>query len=193
MDMDAHSVAETSSLSEEDPFIITDEQRDYYLSNFKHLQKATQGGQTDLEGAIEGKHPVVRNFFRKSEMSNEELGKVWHLADVNQDGFLNAEEFCTAMHLIVMRVKGDIEVPDELPDHLKPRFTPPRNLESAAGIRRGLHPTGSASENNETPVPKSGATGAAAAEWTKFERPHDKGKEAKKSGPPTVSTVIFNN
>lgn len=168
MDMDAHSVAETSSLSEEDPFIITDEQHEYYLSNFKQLQKLTQGGKIDLTGALEGKHPVVRSFFRKSEMSNEELGKVWHLADVNQDGFLNAEEFCTAMHLIVMRVKGDIDIPEKLPVHLKPRLTPPRKL----------CPISAATANSEPPLSKTSGNGS---EWAKFESIQDQLTDEKKA------------
>jgi len=44
------------------------------------------------------------------------------LSDVNRDGALSLEEFCTAMHLVVLR-RNDIELPDTLPPVLQP-YTP---------------------------------------------------------------------
>lgn len=42
-----------------------------------------------------------------------------HMSDVNRDGALSLEEFCTAMHLVVLR-RNDIELPDHLPPSLMP-------------------------------------------------------------------------
>ena len=41
------------------------------------------------------------------------------LSDLNQDGALNLEEFCIAMHLVVLR-RNEIEIPDRLPFALMP-------------------------------------------------------------------------
>jgi Cytoskeletal-regulatory complex EF hand len=41
------------------------------------------------------------------------------LSDVNRDGALSLDEFCTAMHLVVLR-RNDIELPDTLPPVLQP-------------------------------------------------------------------------
>ncbi len=41
------------------------------------------------------------------------------LSDVNRDGALSLEEFCTAMHLVVLR-RNEIELPDHLPPVLMP-------------------------------------------------------------------------
>ena len=42
-----------------------------------------------------------------------------NLSDVNNDGKLSLDEFCTAMHLVVLR-RNDIELPDHLPPSLMP-------------------------------------------------------------------------
>lgn len=36
----------------------------------------------------------------------------------------------SAMHLSVLRVKSNIAVPENLPPHLIPRYTPPRNTQA---------------------------------------------------------------
>ena len=47
------------------------------------------------------------------------LGKVWRLADHDEDGMLNDEEFALAMHLIKVKCDGH-NLPETLPDHLVP-------------------------------------------------------------------------
>ena len=47
------------------------------------------------------------------------LGKVWRLADHDDDGMLNSEEFALAMHLIKVKCEGH-NLPDTLPAHLVP-------------------------------------------------------------------------
>jgi hypothetical protein len=41
------------------------------------------------------------------------------LSDVTKDGALSLNEFCTAMHLVVLRVRN-FELPAELPSQLQP-------------------------------------------------------------------------
>jgi len=58
------------------------------------------------------------------------------LSDVNRDGALSLEEFCTAMHLVVLR-RNDIELPESLPPALLP-YTPLINSgKSLAGAGSG--------------------------------------------------------
>ncbi|KYB27434.1 EH domain-containing protein 1 [Tribolium castaneum] len=55
----------------------------------------------------------------KSKLPNSVLSKIWKLADVDKDGFLDRDEFALAMHLINVKVEGN-DLPDVLPPHLKP-------------------------------------------------------------------------
>lgn len=55
----------------------------------------------------------------KSKLPNSVLGKIWKLADVDKDGFLDKDEFALAMHLINVKLAGN-EIPFQLPDHLIP-------------------------------------------------------------------------
>lgn len=55
----------------------------------------------------------------KSKLPNTVLGKIWKLADVDKDGFLDDEEFALANHLIKVKLEGH-ELPAELPIHLVP-------------------------------------------------------------------------
>merc|ERR1711881_326904 len=55
----------------------------------------------------------------KSKLPNAVLGKIWKLADVDKDGFLDAEEFALAKHLIKIKLSGH-ELPSKLPNHLIP-------------------------------------------------------------------------
>lgn len=55
----------------------------------------------------------------KSKLPNTVLGKVWKLADVDKDGFLDAEEFALANYLINLKL-DKFDLPAELPEHLIP-------------------------------------------------------------------------
>ncbi|ELU03292.1 hypothetical protein CAPTEDRAFT_136435, partial [Capitella teleta] len=89
---------------------ITDEQREYYVNQFRTMQ-------TDVRGVICG--GIAKEFFEKSRLPVQELSRIWQLSDVNRDGALSLEEFCTAMHLVVLR-RNDIDLPDTLPPSLMP-------------------------------------------------------------------------
>ncbi|KAI6227761.1 hypothetical protein M3Y99_01215700 [Aphelenchoides fujianensis] len=79
-----------------------------------------------MAGALSGGDERVVDFFRKSRLDTKTLSKVWALADVNADGFLNHAEFILAMHLIVLH--GRLPVPSRVPSPVRPCATPPRFL-----------------------------------------------------------------
>ncbi|CDW56867.1 EF-hand 4 domain containing protein [Trichuris trichiura] len=111
----------------DESFVITVPLFEYYTTCFNQLLEKTQG-KADLQSAVRGQDPGVFEFFLKSQLPRDELGKVWKLADVNEDGYLNLDEFCVAMHLIVRRVKGHFPIPSSLPASMVPARTPPRNV-----------------------------------------------------------------
>lgn len=123
---DVSNKADTSSMSSdgtEDVWTITDEQHEYYINQFKTMQE-------DVRGIISG--TVAKEFFEKSKLPVMELSKIWQLSDVNRDGALSLEEFCTAMHLVVLR-RNDIELPDTLPPALLP-YTPLINSDESYAV-----------------------------------------------------------
>ncbi|GMS81068.1 hypothetical protein PENTCL1PPCAC_3243, partial [Pristionchus entomophagus] len=105
---------------------MSDKQKEYYKKCFGQLMNAVQGS-IDYESAVWGGDTNVVHFFRKSQLENEVLSRVWAMADVNADGWLDLAEFSVAMHLIVLHVKGGLEVPECLPTHLRPPLTCPRS------------------------------------------------------------------
>lgn len=67
-------------------------------------------------------HPLytaVREVMMKSKLPNSVLGKIWRLADTDQDGLLDEDEFALAMYLIDLRLQGH-DLPVNLPLHLVP-------------------------------------------------------------------------
>ncbi|XP_062982489.1 ralBP1-associated Eps domain-containing protein 2 isoform X2 [Elgaria multicarinata webbii] len=101
---------DSSSNYPDDPWRITEEQREYYINQFKFLQP-------DLNSFISGS--VAKNFFTKSKLPIPELSHIWELSDVDCDGALTLPEFCAAFHLVVARKNGYL-LPDTLPETLLP-------------------------------------------------------------------------
>lgn len=62
---------------------------------------------------------AAKSAMVKSKLPNTVLGKIWKLSDVDRDGYLDADEFALAMHLINVKLDGH-ELPVELPSHLIP-------------------------------------------------------------------------
>uniref|UniRef100_A0A7E4W574 EH domain-containing protein n=1 Tax=Panagrellus redivivus TaxID=6233 RepID=A0A7E4W574_PANRE len=115
----------TSGDLDDEAYAMTTEQRAYYMSIFQHLQYLSYG-EASPDGSISGADDQVVNFFMKSGLDTQSLGKIWDLADVNVDGRLNRFEFAVAMHLIVLKAKGGAPIPKRLPAFFDLRPTPPR-------------------------------------------------------------------
>lgn len=103
---------DSSAHYSDDPWRITEEQRDYYVNQFKSLQP-------DLNAFISGS--VAKNFFTKSKLPIPELSHIWELSDVDCDGALTLPEFCAAFHLVVARKNG-YQLPETLPETLLPDY-----------------------------------------------------------------------
>ncbi|OZJ04294.1 hypothetical protein BZG36_02574 [Bifiguratus adelaidae] len=63
---------------------------------------------------------ATKKIWAKSRIDAASLARVWNLADVDQDGYLNKGEFAIGMFLIDDRL-GGYPIPDELPAALLPK------------------------------------------------------------------------
>lgn len=70
-----------------------------------------------INGKVSG--ASAKTEMLKSKLPNTVLGKIWKLADVDKDGYLDDEEFALANHLIKVKLQGH-ELPACLPPHLVP-------------------------------------------------------------------------
>ncbi|CAF1090622.1 unnamed protein product [Didymodactylos carnosus] len=122
-DDDNDDSSSSVGFDEDDPWTISNEQRDYYTNQFRELQP-------DINKVIMGN--IAKEFFERSQLPTNELSKIWNLSDVNHDGALSLAEFCTAMHLVVLRVNS-FELPDELPAQLLP-YTPLIDLSDTTSL-----------------------------------------------------------
>lgn len=92
-----------------EPEWIVNRERVTYDQVFESLQPS--------EGKISG--ATAKAEMVKSKLPNSVLGKIWKLADIDRDGYLDKDEFALAMHLINVKLDGN-DLPYELPDHLYP-------------------------------------------------------------------------
>lgn len=72
------------------------------------------------KGFIDGE--VAINIFGKSGLARPDLESIWNLADTNNRGKLNKDEFAVAMHLVYRRLNG-FDLPLRLPPELVPPST----------------------------------------------------------------------
>ena len=88
---------------------VVNQERHVYDDVFKQLNP--------IDGKITGS--VAKAEMVKSKLPNSTLGKIWKLADCDQDGMLDEDEWALANHLIAIKLEGH-DLPNELPDHLVP-------------------------------------------------------------------------
>ncbi|MGH0143905.1 UNVERIFIED_CONTAM: hypothetical protein FKN15_050248 [Acipenser sinensis] len=130
------------SSSYDDPWKITDEQRQYYINQFKTIQP-------DLNGFIPGS--AAKEFFTKSKLPILELSHIWELSDFDKDGALTLDEFCAAFHLVVARKNG-YDLPEKLPESLMPKLI---DLDDSAEVVDQTAEVGYSSSPIEAPPSKS--------------------------------------
>ncbi|XP_043923959.1 ralBP1-associated Eps domain-containing protein 1 [Protopterus annectens] len=130
------------SSSYDDPWKITDEQRQYYINQFKTIQP-------DLSGFIPGS--LAKEFFTKSKLPILELSHIWELSDFDKDGALILDEFCAAFHLVVARKNG-YDLPEKLPESLMPKLI---DLDDSAETEEHPAEPGYSSSPAEVPPSKS--------------------------------------
>uniref|UniRef100_A0A8D1XR29 EH domain-containing protein n=1 Tax=Sus scrofa TaxID=9823 RepID=A0A8D1XR29_PIG len=92
------------SSSYDDPWKITDEQRQYYVNQFKTIQP-------DLNGFIPGS--AAKEFFTKSKLPILELSHIWYLRNFVKDPALLLTQRCSAFSACVCR-KNHYNSPDAL-------------------------------------------------------------------------------
>ncbi|CAF0894671.1 unnamed protein product [Brachionus calyciflorus] len=116
-------------LDDDDIWSIKPKLYAYYEKQFKTMQP-------NLNGFILGS--VAKPFFERSKLPLNELSKIWELSDVTKDGALSFPEFCTAMHLVVLRVRN-FDLPNELPPKLQP-YAPLIDFNSETNLNKSNNP-----------------------------------------------------
>ncbi|KAI9310620.1 hypothetical protein BX666DRAFT_2021646 [Dichotomocladium elegans] len=95
------------------PWAVTNEEKERYSKVFRSWDE-------DGKGYISGEK--AKEIFTQSGLAQNVLMQIWNLSDPNNQGKLNVDEFCVAMHLIYRKLNG-YDVPTSLPAELIPPST----------------------------------------------------------------------
>ncbi|ORE10093.1 hypothetical protein BCV72DRAFT_247773 [Rhizopus microsporus var. microsporus] len=95
------------------PWAVTAEEKKQYTKVFKAWD-------TENKGTLSGEK--AKEIFSQSGLPQNILMQIWNLADPNNQGKLNVDEFAVAMHLIYRKLNG-YNVPETLPPELIPPST----------------------------------------------------------------------
>ncbi|KAL6936539.1 uncharacterized protein HGUI_00568 [Hanseniaspora guilliermondii] len=100
---------------------FTAENEDYVTSEEKALfYKIFDTYDIENKGILDSKTSV--EIFRKSGLSRQDLEHIWSLADADNTGKLNKQEFTVGMHLVYRKLNGHA-LPKILPRSLIPQST----------------------------------------------------------------------
>ncbi|KAJ1978089.1 actin organization and endocytosis protein [Dimargaris xerosporica] len=119
------SHATNDALASASHWIMTAQEKEKYQGIFRQYDRANTG-------YLAGNQ--ARELFVQSGLPQRDLMKVWSLADFQNHGKLNLDEFSVAMHLIFKKLHG-VPIPDQLPDTLVPKST--RDLSDSISQLKG--------------------------------------------------------
>eukprot|EP00730_Choanoeca_flexa_P016534 TRINITY_DN7837_c0_g1_i4.p2 TRINITY_DN7837_c0_g1~~TRINITY_DN7837_c0_g1_i4.p2 ORF type:complete len:163 (+),score=50.47 TRINITY_DN7837_c0_g1_i4:1347-1835(+) len=100
---DPFSGATTGSASKEWSISVSEQ------TNYRNIFASSSPQDGKLSGA------AAKMVLTKSKLETAVLGKIWVLSDIDQDGYLDEDEFCVAMHLCHQALSGK-ELPTKLPE-----------------------------------------------------------------------------
>merc|ERR1719487_181433 len=129
------------------PWKLTPEEKKRYDQIFRAWD---QQGSGFLPGSM------AKEVFGQAGLGTDELMAIWNLADVNDRGKLNIDEFHVAMGLIYRRLNGN-PIPTTLPAEMAPPSA--RDLEDSANFLTSLlkNDTNRRATNNSDDTPQSRA------------------------------------
>ncbi|KAG2237652.1 hypothetical protein INT48_004555 [Thamnidium elegans] len=122
---------------------------------------------------------TAKDVLTQSQLPPQDLMKIWNLADSENRGSLDLDEFSVAMHLVYRKLNG-FEIPNTLPAELKP----PSSLLKKFVLGRRPPPS---TPSFQTPSPKQ-------EEYSVHEQHHDDYvSNSRRKGPQSASSSRYNS